>query len=198
MKHLDFLTRQKRAMRDAMLVFLNHGKYVFLLGLMLCFFAQPATAQQVLSVDDLIGPANASTESNFVSQDNRLYQLINEENPALYIQDGEFYKIGGKTPVILDLETRSFEAAYKPNADFESIELIRIRINEPADWDYVLNMSQLSSFKNLRYVFYLVTYEICPELTGDKGCYSKKVNSMLSLPTQEMSFQVVYKVSILM
>lgn len=98
--------------------------------------------------------ATARTSSSGVD---RLENLLNEVQPAVYLSSGQT-KTYGDQPTVLYTDVNSLTNASMLVASKESIEIVTINVERSADLR-TIDLSLLSSFPNLKYVYLLSTVE---------------------------------------
>lgn len=163
--------------------------YFFLLGLSI-----DAQAQEFQDADIKISQMLQGPQPTVIRQGERLQKMIHELNPTLFLgKDGQ--QLEGDSPVVLDFKPEALSLVYRPQAAFENIELMYIRIQGPEELNFQLRMNQLEHFNNLSYVFLLLTFELCPENPGNVNCYGSKLQNIVSGYESESGIRFVYKVS---
>lgn len=160
-------------------------------ALIFLFAFSPVSAQTVESIDNYI--KNISSD-----EAQQLDDLIQGSNSTLFIYDNEFEIDGNSSPVIADVEIDLLDQLNNPNANFEDIELIRIKVRNSNDLKYKLDTGNLSHFKKLKYIYVLVTFDICPENQNNIDCQKSEISKMISLPAGDNSLVVLFEVVNLM
>ena len=110
----------------------------------------------------------------------QLDDLIKGESSTLFIFGNEFEIDGTSSPVIADVALESLNQIYSANAKFENIELIRIKVRNTNDLKNILNIENLSHFPNLKYIYVLVIFDICPGNPDDIECQKSEISKMIS------------------
>lgn len=100
---------------------------------------------------------NAATARTSSSGVDHLENLLNEVQPAVYLSSGQV-KTFGDQPTALYTDVNSLANASSLVASKESIEIVTIRMDRSADLRSI-DLSLLSSFPNLKYVYLLSTVE---------------------------------------
>lgn len=100
---------------------------------------------------------NAATARTSSSGVDHLENLLNEVQPAVYLSSGQV-KTFGDQPTALYTDVNSLANASSLVALKESIEIVTIRMDRSADLRSI-DLSLLSSFPNLKYVYLLSTVE---------------------------------------
>lgn len=154
--------------------------------------------QQIQNAEIKLAELKSSNEPGVKAQGNQLEQLIQGSNPTLLIYNGEFFSFGGDKPVILDVHPKSLDFVYTDRPDYKNIQLIRIKLESPSDLSIILELDQLSHFQNLAFVYFLATFELCPENPEDTQCQSGIINKLISTSGQKSSMPVLFQVSLRM
>ncbi len=149
------------------------------------------SAQTVESFDNYIKNMSAD-------ESQQLDDLVNGENSTLFIFGNEFEIEGNSSPVIADVALESLNQIYSPNANFENIELIRIKVRNASDLKYILNTGELSHFQKLKYVYVLVTFDICPNNPDDIDCQKSETSKMISFSEETTNPVVLFQLVSLM
>jgi len=166
-------------------------RWLFISVIMFALSFSTVSAQTVESVDNYI--KNIST-----TESQQLDDLINGEISTLFIFANEFEIKGNSSPVIADVALNSLNQIYSPNAKFENIKLIRIKVRNANDLKYILNTGNLSHFQKLKYVYAVVTFDICPENPDDIDCQKSKISKMISFSEETTNPVVLFQVVSLM
>jgi hypothetical protein len=168
------------------------SSFVFVLFLVLIFlFSFSAiTAQRVENLEDYINANPLEAQ--------QLENLVVGSLTTLFIYEREFLLKGETNPVIADVVPSSFAELYFTHSEFESIELLRIKVKNVDDLNYILDFDKLNNFKNLKYVYVIITLEICPENVGDIACQKSKISNMFSVSGGVTSPVVLLEIANLM
>lgn len=165
--------------------------WLFIPVIMFALSFSTVSAQTVESVDNYI--KNISTNESQQFDD-----LIKGEKSTLFIYGNEFKVKGNSSPVIADIALESLNQIYSPNAKFDNIELIRIKVRKPNDLKSILNMRELNHFPKLKYVLVVVTFDICPNNPDDMECQKSEINKMISFPEETTNPVVLFQLVTLM
>ncbi|HEX9980092.1 MAG TPA: hypothetical protein VGB50_05960 [Flavobacterium sp.] len=157
-------------------------KLLLLLCLTLSFadmYAQTAktSAPGILRAKEFLKTSNNSAEAA------RAGVLLKELQPALYVSSGEI-KAYGEQPTIIFTDPAtvpSLAGLQISNTARASVEAVTIRINSSAELQTTIDLSSLSSFPNLKYVYVLCTVETSPE-------------NLLQKITNGASYRVIYDI----
>ncbi len=170
--------------------FLNSFKFAsgrLLLAFCISFFAFSVSAQEV---KELSGLLNGNTEDI-----NHLRSLVNDIQPTFYFQQSELIGDKGEMPTLIDTDVASVNQLYKDNPAYSSVEIIRIRISSPEDLNLILDISRLSAFLSLKYVYFLCDFKICGEQSAISDCEIGKIAKMIS-PEENRGITFIYLISI--
>ena len=86
----------------------------------------------------------------------RLYSLIYDLHPTIYIENNTINQTSDQAPLVLKLEDlNSNSLLSNDNNSFHSIELLYLTIYSTNDLNNYINVANLKSFKNLRYIYIL-------------------------------------------
>ncbi len=184
-QNLNFKKRQ---------VFLMARSIIILIVFLIVTLALSSTtgyAQTVDNVNNYIQTIN-SIEAQ------QLENFIEGEESTLFIYGNEFEVEGSSAPVIADVSLESFDQIYNSNTKFDKIELIRLKVRNSNDLKSVLNVGNLSHFQNLKYIYVMVIFDICPENQNDIECQKSEIRKMFSFPEETTSPVVLFKTVSLM
>jgi len=162
-----------------------------LLVLVLVCFCLPSKAQvsrdanpnPIMEVSTYLSSlrTNGATARTSSSGLDHLENLLNEVQPAVYLSSGQV-KTFGDQPTALYTDVNSLVNASNLVSSKESIEMVTIRMERSADLR-TIDLSLLSSFPNLKYVYLLSTTETT-------------ANTLVSLvQNADSRFVVFYKIS---
>lgn len=152
----------------------QHNYYfVMLFGLLSLFkssnsFAQSATAHNEFS-------ANLSN----ISQVNQLRKLSFDNIPTLYYKNGIATLTEPTDPLRVITDVNSFNELYEENTQFNQVEMIIVQLKSQSDLDVDLNASQLKQFKNLKYIYFSCSFELCPQKGESSNCENTKINACI-------------------
>lgn len=138
-----------------------------LLVLVLVCFCLPTKAQvssdanpsPILEVSAYLSSLRTNTAAARTSSSDadHLENLLNEVQPSVYLSSGQV-KTYGDQPTALFTDVNSLANASSLVTSKESIEMVTIRMERSADLR-TIDLSLLSSFPNLKYVYLLSTTE---------------------------------------
>ena len=156
----------------------------FLGFLLISFAVMPAFGQDVSGYSDYLK----------ANDDSRLISLANDINPNIYLRDNTDMKAhGNTTPTVVITDVASIPLLYADRADFGNIELLKIRIDTPAEEAAKLDIKQLTAFSNLKYVLFEYQYNSCGD--NKDACLQAKTVNKVNIPAGS-TVKVFYLLSI--
>jgi hypothetical protein len=139
-----------------------------LLLVVLAFYCASTSAQEVrtiqssqlMEVNSYLNYLRTSEVGSrtSVSNSNRLEQLLNEVQPALYFHSGNL-KEYGENPTSLYTDSSSLNNITLSIAHKKTIEIVTIKLNQNLDLSNPMDLTVFSSFPNLKYIYILSTVE---------------------------------------
>jgi hypothetical protein len=135
-----------------------------LLILMLVFSILKTFAQDAKELGTTLSSMKASSDASIQSQAAHIESLIYYLQPKLYINNGVEKKYGEVSPVSVESDAQSVSNLNEVNSLFSQVELITIKLNSPEDLNFVLDISTLHSFVNLKYIQFLCNFNCAPSL----------------------------------
>lgn len=151
--------------------------------MILLFMFSSAQAQIVEDLDIYMNNADAREAQH-------LNMLVNDSPSSLFIYN-QTIEVDGEAPILLaDVNINSIEELYVDHAEFENVQLIRIKVRNPDHLNFVLDLERLKSFENLRYIFVVVTYEMCPAGGRMYECEKTKIRRLFSTSENNSSFNI--------
>lgn len=126
---------------------------VFLLSMQSEMFAQQAGSPRVSTIKLLDTYVGGGTDPDRT----RLKELVYEVQSSVYFYDN-VVKTYGNTPVSLFTDFNGFIRLPQATFQKETIELLTIRIDNPTQIISTLNLSTLSAFTKLKYIYILTSF----------------------------------------
>ena len=139
----------------------------------------------------LLFPVAKAAEPLTENEDARLQTLVRDLHPAVYLVESEM-KVYGDNPVVLYVDVASIKMLAGAEEVFEEVELITLKLRSAKDESAKVNVSQLKSFTNLKYILVQYEYDACG---GGDACLDKKADAAITLPT-DSDVEVLYQLSI--
>lgn len=189
MKNLN-TSRQPRAERAYGL-----SGAAWLLGFILLLLTAGLQAQTLLQLDRQIATMLASPNTAIVDEGQHLQSLVADLHPTLYITKGEFTYYGGDYPLRVKCDAASISNLYQPLPAYSGVELIIIRVTSPAELGAQVDLTRLTAFTQLKYIYFLCTFDVCPEFNQSRTCVENRLSPMLSGQGDGV-MMILYKVSI--
>ena len=156
----------------------------FLGFLLISFAAMPVFGQDAVRYSDYVK----------ANDDSRLISLATQINPNIYLRDNTDMKAhGNTTPTVVITDVASIPLLYADRADFGNIELLKIRIDTPAEEAAKLDIKQLTAFSNLKYVLFEYQYNSCGD--NKDACLQAKTVNKVNIPAGS-TVKVFYLLSI--
>lgn len=138
--------------------------------------AQVNASAKLASIKLLDTYLNTTKDSDQI----RLKDLVYEVQSSVYFQNNEA-KTYGSAPVSLYTDFIGFNQLSQANFQKATIELITIRIDTPSAITRTINLSSLTGFTNLKYIYILTTFP----------CTLDQISKVVSLSGS--NYIVVYK-----
>lgn len=126
--------------------------------------------ESVANSSDLINDEDADAE--------RLNILLTGLNPAIYFSNGKKQINGEGIPVVVDTDVKSLNELYKENQEFNQVEIIKISLNSTGDLNFVLNIDNLQSFYQLKYILADFSFDLCGKQSDE--CLISKMKEIVN------------------
>jgi hypothetical protein len=140
----------------------SEANNLFLLGLFIIalflFSTQSISAQNLKEYSALINTMN-NTRQNGANESEHLKSLVFDLKAKIYINNKEENTYGNGSPECVNIDARSIELLYDTNQLFSHVEIITINLNNPNELNFVLDLSKLQSFTNLKYIQFLCSFK---------------------------------------
>ena len=122
-----------------------------------------------------------------------LESLVYDLQPTLYFENGQIIKKSGDPQVKVNTDVVSM--AQVGGGQSSNVEIICIRVQSLQELQMQLNLLTLSGYSNLKYVYFLCSFDLCPGGPAGSSCETEKISRMV-VPTENSGIQIVYQVSI--
>jgi hypothetical protein len=99
-----------------------------------------------------------------------LSALIYDLNPTIFIGSSGYKTLGDEAPVKAELSAGNFNRLATANPGFNNVKLLKLKIENEADFNASFDLSRLQGFENLEYVFVECTFE----------CSTTRIENMFS------------------
>jgi hypothetical protein len=161
---------------------------MFLSGLIIMtlflFSSQSMSAQNIKEYNTLINSMNNTRQSGSIEPE-ILKSLVFDLKPKIYINNKEENTYGNGSPECVNIDAKSIELLYENNQLFSNVEMITINLNSSDELNFVLDLSKLQSFTNLKYIQFLCSFS-CDSV------FLSKLNQV----TSKTGIIVFYRISI--
>ena len=108
----------------------------------------------------------------------RIISLNTGVHSKIYLSDNTLmYSNPSSPPLVVETDLASVSKLYEENSDFNSIELIKIRIKSAPGKSLLFNTSQLSSFDKLKCIVLVYEYHACSD--NSEQCLSSMTDSLV-------------------
>ena len=154
----------------------------------------------VTKLSDELSQLQDSNDNMKRNQVNRLSSLVNDLQPAIYLEKGSMNNTtvadASTSPLMIFTDASSLDLLYEANEMFKSVQFIRINIDKASDLKSILNLSKLNSFPNLRYIHFQASIELCSSGHGyqNSTCEADRIATMLRDVTPEQNGKLQIKV----
>lgn len=154
------------------------------LVLALFFLFPNAQAQLVEHFDTYLNHVDAREATH-------LNMLANDSPSTLFIYN-QSYEMSGESPMMIaDVHLNSLNELYGDHPEFENVQLIRIKVRNEEELNFDLDLDELKAFSNLRYIYVVITYEMCPPNGRNFDCEKAKLQQVFSTdPGNSSNFNI--------
>jgi hypothetical protein len=143
-----------------------------------------SSAQEVKDFGKMLAAMKASPDVKLSTQASRLESLVFNLQPSVSIQEGIISTYGDAPFVCVDIDVRSVSRIKEANPLFSQAELITITINNQNEMKMFLDLTSLTGFPRLKYIYFLCSFE----------CTNEQINKLIN--TADSQITVFYSVSI--
>jgi hypothetical protein len=150
----------------------------FLMVIFIVFTSATLPAQVIAELKSYLGQAKASDNSEVIAQGLKLQSLIYDLQPSVTIQDNVLSTYSRAPFVCVDTDLSSVTKLTESNPLFNQAELLTIRINNQNELNAVPDISKLQGFTNLKYVYFLCTFE----------CTAAQINKVIKVTDTKILF----------
>jgi len=135
------------------------------LSLMLLFilFSASLYSQNIRELESFLEQAKVSADPVLVSNAIHIESLIKDLQPTVYISNASIESIS-KQPICAEVDAGSTNQLLIENTLFNQVEIIIVKLNTPEDLNFIIDLSRLSGFTNLKDVLFLCEFE-CAAIT---------------------------------
>jgi hypothetical protein len=178
--------------------FLTRGKPVqlltgFFFTLSFLLIVLSTNGQQIQELNNKLALMKASPDPLVRAEGVHLESLVYNLQPTLYFDNGQLEIVPEASPVRVNTDVSSLSQVI--NSRYNQVEILVIRIQNPVDLQMSLQLSGLSAYSNLKYVYFLCSFELCPEKIVEGKCEKEKIANMVNIGDNS-GIGIVYSVSI--
>lgn len=173
----------------------NLIRKVFFSVFFAALFSTSTFGQEIQDLDSKLTLMLSSQNEVIKTEGKHLKSLISDLLPSIYFQQGELAGTYKENPIVIFTDIASILILGDLNPLYKKIEIISIRIKKPEDLQTVINLSNLSGFDTLKYIYFLCDFNICPEQPNNSACANEKISAMIQ-NSQNPLIEILYKISI--
>jgi hypothetical protein len=131
--------------------------------ILLVLLASAGLNAQVAELKSSLELMKASSDAAKISQAAHIESLIYDLLPSVTIREGKVATYSVAPFVSVDVDIPSIGKIWEDNPLFAKAELLTIQINSLDDLKLVLDLTSLTAFPNLKYVYFLCSVNCTPE-----------------------------------
>lgn len=125
---------------------------------------------QVIDLGDLMdAPGNYSNEIS-KNEAEEISALVYDLHPTIFIGNSGIKILGDEAPVKAELTAGNFQRLSTSNPGYNNVKLLKLKVENEADFNASFDLSNLEGFENLKYVFVECTFE----------CSATRIENMFS------------------
>ncbi|WP_424494027.1 hypothetical protein [Salinimicrobium sp. GXAS 041] len=128
----------------------------FLLGMAVLFLSNSvkthAQNYQVTNLEELQGTVANSNQRYSSNEIEELEKLVYGSNATIIISNTGAQILGSGVPTVAVFDTNNLQALQKSNPDFNSVRLLKLKVDSSADLKRSIDLSSLNEFSNLKYI----------------------------------------------
>jgi hypothetical protein len=151
--------------------------------------------QKIFDLDSKLAAMEASQDEQTKVEGIYLNSLISDLLPSIYFQQGKLVGAYKENPIVLFTDISSLPSLSDHNRLYNKIEIISIKIKKPEDLQKVLKFSDLTGFDNLKYIYFLSDFNICPDQAQNTTCANEKISAMIQR-TENSSIEILFKTNL--
>lgn len=138
-------------------------------------------------------------KSSEIKTDNslrRFLELIDVNQSCLYITNNDIKRFKDEKPLVIDTDIISLRKINNDLLeDMVNVELLLVRLKNPSDLQSPIDFKILENINKLRYIYFLVEFELCPEQKNDFECEKLKIKSLFK-DELKPNITILYNISI--
>ena len=166
-------------------------------GLCIIFFlvlgSITTKGQQIQELNNKLAGMKASADPSVRAEGVHLENLVFDLQSTLYFEHGQLASVPVENAVMLNTDVSSFDMVLK--SSYNKVEILFIKIESPQDLQLHLNLSSLKGYQNLKYIYFLCTFDLCPGQNPEGTCVMEKIAKMVNVGRNPI-INVTYSVSI--
>ncbi|MES2284235.1 MAG: hypothetical protein V4547_01020 [Bacteroidota bacterium] len=151
--------------------------------------------QKIFELDSKLSAMRAAQDEPTKIEGIYLNGLVYDLLPSIYFQQGKLVGTYKENPIVLFTDISSLQSLSESNPLYNKIEIISIKIKKPADLQKALRISDLTAFDNLKYIYFLCDFNICPDQIQNMSCVNEKISAMIQR-AENSSIEILYKTNI--
>jgi len=140
----------------------------------------------IRNIINAIASMKSSSDPATVDEGKHLENLAFKINPIIYFKNGNTTLIGESSPVVIDTDVASIFKLYEENSLYRTVEIITIRVENESELSAIIDLTNINGFRDLKYVYFLCTFNICP----NPGCEAGIISQMIQ--GNESSNAIIY------
>jgi hypothetical protein len=140
---------------------------------------QPPVTPTIVSADEIM------------SNNSYVAKLALDLQPTIFINENDRFLYGSNNFSVLECPYSKISQLYDEEEIFSTVQLIKIKIAENPD-EFTLDLDNLQSFPQLRYVWLMYLYDVCDNETD--VCILEKIQNSIYSENEDMT--IIYNISI--
>lgn len=153
-----------------------------------------STAQQAKELNEVLSIMKASGDPSVRAEGLHLESLVYDLHPTLFFEDGQITGMPEEMPVRINTDVASVGMVMSAGNN-QQVEILVIRLQSVNDLMLRINLSELARYNNLKYLYFLASFEICQDQISKEDCEIEKISRMVNLNGNNRIL-VTYSVSI--
>lgn len=137
----------------------NKFSFAILLILLLSFsgFSQPNQRLQIVEKNNFFSALRTSSTTTTLFY-NSVVSLFKDVNSSIYLSNNQVTTIGTK-PLCMFTDVTSLSIANNPSLLVNDVKLVTIKIDDPAQLNGPINLSAVSRYTNVKYIYFKVSFD---------------------------------------
>lgn len=163
--------------------------------LCMLFLSASSFGQEINELGTKLSAMDKSADAYIRNEAVYLKSLVSDLQPTLYLQNGKFKQTELQISKRINTDVSSLQLLNLQNPIYENAEIICIKIENENDLLATLNLSDLSGFKSLKYVYFLCTFNVCQGQYSPSECEVEKIAQIIKR-NENPGYLVFYSVII--